>query len=405
MSSSFSLNLKDVPEKPFQANVEFPKNEGGRSFQFGWFEKWKWLHYSVADDKAYCHTCITAMKLNRVTGVTQMSPAFISHGYNDWQHATEKKRGFRQHESSELHEAAVFQNNTVNKEYQRVDSVLSENYKDDSAIGRRILVLIIRKLQYLARQGLALRGTGSDEEANFLQLLLHDARYNNVLCDWLKKKSDKYISSKIQNEILGVMADMVKGNIADTLKQAPYISILADETSDLSNREQLVFCTRHVDGNFEAHEEFISLKHLKSQTAESIVTEIKANLQELDVPLTKVRGQCYDGCSTMKGANSGVSTQIKKENPKALYIHCYGHSANLAICDIVKNIKTLRNAHDIVHEITKLVKNSPKREAHFQTIRFDVEDEDSHTQNLQRLCPTRWTVRGKSFASVIDNYP
>ena len=71
----------------------------------------------------------------------------------------------------------------------------------------------------------------------------------------------------------------------------------------------------------------------------------------------------------------------------------------------MKNVKTLRNAHDIDHEITKLVKNSPKREAQFKYIRVDKEEEeDGHTKNLQRLCLTRWTGRGKPFLSVIDNY-
>ena len=47
-----------------------------------------------------------------------------------------------------------------------------------------------------------------------------------------------------------------------------------------------------------------------------------------------------------------MSTQIiKEENPNALHIHC-----NLAIIDIVKNIKTMMNAHNNMNEITKLEK-------------------------------------------------
>ena len=51
-----------------------------------------------------------------------------------------------------------------------------------------------------------------------------------------------------------------------------------------------------------------------------------------------------------------MATQIKKENPKKLYK--YGHLANLAISDIVKNkTKTLMNTHDNVNDITDLRKN------------------------------------------------
>ena len=56
-----------------------------------------------------------------------------------------------------------------------------------------------------------------------------------------------------------------------------------------------------------------------------------------------------------------MATQIKKENPKKLYK--YGHLANLAISDIVKNIKTiLMNTHHNVNDITVFVfKNIKKK--------------------------------------------
>ena len=39
------------------------------------------------------------------------------------------------------------------------------------------------------------------------------------------------------------------------------------------------------------------------------------------------------GASNMMGKKSGVSTQIKALQPKALETHCHGHSLNLAIKD------------------------------------------------------------------------
>ena len=91
------------------------------------------------------------------------------------------------------------------------------------------------------------------------------------------------------------------------------------------------------------------MSHIERQDAPTTTDIIKSNLNSLDVPHTKVREQCYDGCKTMKGAKSVVATKIK-ENAKALYIHCYGHSSNLAVGDVVNSNK-IRNAYDTVHRV------------------------------------------------------
>ena len=66
--------------------------------------------------------------------------------------------------------------------------------------------------------------------------------------------------------------------------------------------------------------------------------------------------QCYDGCSTMAGAKGGVATLIKGEEKRALYTHCYGHATNLAYSDSIRQVKAVRDAHDTVHEISKLIR-------------------------------------------------
>ena len=93
---------------------------------------------------------------------------------------------------------------------------------------------------------------------------------------------------------------------------------------------------------------------------------------------------------------------IKKIEPRALYTHCYGHALNLACADTIKQCKIVKNALETTHEITKLVKCSPKRDARLETIRKNTSDEAF--SNIRRLCPTRWTVRADSMQSIINNY-
>ena len=117
--------------------------------------------------------------------------------------------------------------------------------------------------------------------------------------------------------------------------------------------------------------------------------------------MTRIRGQCYDGCSTMAGEKSGVAKQIKEEESRALFTHCYMHLLNLAVGDVNKNSKLMKDALETPHEITKLIKKSPKQDTKLQSLKTE---DDSKTQKITLLCPNRWNVHPKSLNSIITNY-
>ena len=83
---------------------------------------------------------------------------------------------------------------------------------------------------------------------------------------------------------------------------------------------------------------------------------------------------------------------------------------NLAVRDTIKKIALLNDTLDMAYEITKLVKNSPKREAEFHRSRtlghmergFYVYNMDSPT--LKILGPTRWTVQAASLSAIMKIY-
>ena len=73
----------------------------------------------------------------------------------------------------------------------------------------------------------------------------------------------------------------------------------------------------------------------------------------------------------------------------------------LAIADMIKEVKNLKDALDTTSEILKLLKFSPKWETLFKKFKEDFAPE---FPGFRTLCPTRWTVRGGSLQSVIDNW-
>lgn len=176
---------------------------------------------------------------------------------------------------------------------------------------------------------------------------------------------------------------------------------MVDETTDSSNREQVVVCIRWVDSNFKVHEDFIGLFMVDAIDADTITAVIYDVLCRLNLSITKVRGQCYDGAATMAGNKSGVAVKVQKDEPRAIYTHCYGHSLSLACGDSIKQCKIMRDSLETTHEITKLIKKSPRRDVLFEQLKAELAPD---TPGVRVLCPTRWTVRAEALKSIMDNY-
>ena len=63
-----------------------------------------------------------------------------------------------------------------------------------------------------------------------------------------------------------------------------------------------------------------------------------------------------------------------------MFSHCYGLALNLGVSDTIKHPPAMKDCLDTCFEVVKLIKSSPT------------------------LCPTRWTVRAESLASIVANY-
>ena len=108
------------------------------------------------------------------------------------------------------------------------------------------------------------------------------------------------------------------------------------------------------------------------------------------VALEETPDQCFDGASSMSGKKNGVAKRISELEPRAIFTHCYGHALNLAASDTIKQSKIMKDALDTTHEVIKLIKYSPRREAIFKDIKEAIPGESN--PGIRVLCPTRWTV-------------
>ena len=70
-------------------------------------------------------------------------------------------------------------------------------------------------MKFLAKQGLPLRGDGTEDNSNFMQTLLLRAEDNAQIHEWLRRKNETYSTKNMLNKMLKLIAQSclsTKGN-------------------------------------------------------------------------------------------------------------------------------------------------------------------------------------------------
>ena len=186
-----------------------------------WFLEFRWLYYNEQNVSVFCFICVQQNAKLNLRAARNKELAFISEGFSNWKKALTR---FKEHQLS--NDAAMQRKKTMES-------------------NRICFIKVIECLQYLARQGLAMQGD-TDDESNFIQLLKLRGKDRPLLLKWLERKEDKYTSHEIQNEIIAIMANYVIRDLVSEIRGG-FFSIMCDEYTDISNKEQLTICIRWVD--------------------------------------------------------------------------------------------------------------------------------------------------------------
>ena len=139
------------------------------------------------------------------------------------------------------------------------------------------------------------------------------------------------------------MGQTVLRQLLSRIQSSLWFSIIADEATDMSRNEQMSLSIRWVDDWYGIHEECIGLVQLPDTTAKTIFSLIK-DLIRCSLPLSQCRGQAFDGAANMSGSRNGIQALVKREESRALYVHCLAHNLNFYIqrttsqCEIIRNV-------------------------------------------------------------------
>ena len=208
---------------------------------------------------------------------------------------------------------------------------------------------------------------------------------------WLNE--NKYFPPDILNVQVSSMGLHVLRKVLEDIRVVPWFFIIFD----VGNTEQLAICIHWVDANFEIHEAPVELINIPKTDAATLASAIKDSLARLSLPIGQCRGQAYDG---MKG----VAAKIQRDVPSVLFVHCLVHCMNLTLQATGHQCVPVRDALDLIMELTKLIRYSPKRSAQFESLQAKLSPDSGYrTQSFKPLSTTRWTARTKAFESVLSN--
>jgi len=65
---------------------------------------------------------------------------------------------------------------------------------------------------------------------------------------------------------------------------------------------------------------------IQSVKGHEIARLILSTFNDMDLDITKLRAQCYDGASNMSGKFNGVQAIIRQHAQEANYVHCKAQS-------------------------------------------------------------------------------
>ncbi|XP_043317891.1 zinc finger MYM-type protein 1 isoform X1 [Cervus canadensis] len=370
-----------------------------RSIKKSWCSNFQRLENSIKKDVIFCYSCQLFCQKKFNYG----RESLIAQGISSWKKTLEK---FRKHEKSEMHLKSL----QFWREYQFCDEAVNDslsNHSKEIEGNKMYLKLIIENILFLGKQCLFLRGNdqsiSSVNKGNFLELLEIRAKdKGEEIFRLMNSQVDFYNSTQIQNDIIEIIKTEILQDIVNEINVSSAFSVICDETTDSATKGQLSVCVRYPQKTSKAvliKERFLGFIDVEEITGTNLHRSIKAYLQQIGVDLNKIRGQAYDSTSNWRGKFNKIAAEFKKEEPRALYLHCYTHCLDLAVIRFCKEVKELRSALNTLSSLFSTIHG--EMSVNFQNI-YNLSQNKTCKKHTSQPC---WTAHDNTLLSVIEGLP
>ncbi|XP_007453907.1 PREDICTED: zinc finger MYM-type protein 1 isoform X3 [Lipotes vexillifer] len=398
-NSMKSMKIRDGLRHPkFTSKVQKVKGKS-RSIKKSWCSNFQQLENSIKKDVIFCYSC----QLFCQKKISYGGESFAAQGISNWKKTLEK---FRKHEKSEMHSKSL----QFWREYQFCDEAVNDSVSNHSKQiegNKKYLKLIIENILFLGKQCLLLRGddqsVSSVNKGNFLELLEIRAKdKGEEIFRLMNSQVDFYNSTQIQNDIIEIIKTEMLKDIVNEINVSSAFSIICDETTDSATKGQFSICVRYPQKTSKSiliKERFLGFIDVEEMTGTNLHRSIKTYLQQIGVDLDKIRGQAYDSTSNWRGKFNKIAAEFKKEEPRALYLHCYAHFLDLAVIRFCKEVKELRSALNTLSSLFNTIHG--EMSVNFQNI-YKLSQNKTCKKHTSQSC---WTVHDRTLLSVIEGLP
>lgn len=352
-----------------------------RKFQESWKERYKWLHFDEKENKMFCAFC-------REFPNGKNTHYSLKIGTNNFQ-----TDSLKAHEASEGH--------AMSSAAKRASERPREERPLPAALSR-LDEETLKKMEFLFNT------------AYYIAYLKLPFSVFPQLCSLQKKNGlslgNTYMNDHACKEFCKHIANNLREDFIDSLSSAKFISIMADEATDVSCLEEEIVYVRFVSGGV-PKTCYVGLAEVESAKAPGILKAIKSVMDKIDPEwMQKLISTGTDGASVMMGRIGGVVSLIKQDAPQVIGIHCVAHNLELAFSDTLKSNETMMNIKELLNGCWKHYKYSPKA---LRELREMAEAMEMKVGKPTKASGTRWVshllralavLLQKNFQAIVSHF-
>ncbi|KAL1491330.1 hypothetical protein ABEB36_011941 [Hypothenemus hampei] len=327
-----------------------------RKFNRTLYAKNSWICGCEETNKMYCFPCV-------LYGGDEY---WSEKGVDDLIHVWEK---IKSHERTSRHMNNMFSLNILGKVDIKIllnSSLRAELLKLNEQVraNRHDLDKIISNIRFSNAFDLALRGHDQSETIDNVSckgFINFEQELEQCTKDQLEKFP--FFKGQVQNvinELIECSYGIYRDEIIKQVKNADYLSVIVDETSDFSCKSQLIVILRYL-ANGKPLERFWNILYPDAFNAEAISDCI---IQEIE-PLVgqtpdKLVSISYDGPSVVSGSLSIIHAKLSEKFPSCVYVHYYAHSVNLILSSAAAINKQAKIFFSSLCSLCSFISTSPQ---------------------------------------------
>lgn len=362
-----------------------------RHFSVDLYVKHEWLTGCEFSKTLFCWPCLL---------FSMEKSIWRTGGFSD---LSNLHKAIKRHEYSADHIKSILSITKFGKS--RIEVSLSKAFADNverhnQLVKDNLFILenLIDVVCYLLEQGLPLRGhdesATSSNRGKYVELVYLVSKYVPQLKNQIQNsKNFTGLSNLIQDDLMECIGNVLTSEIKMEVKCCKFVSIIADETSDISNKSQLSISFRYIDGLGILQERFLGFWNVSAdRSAASLFKIIMKVIEDFDCK-EKLVGQSYDGAAVMAGEISGLQTRIRAVCKDAIFVHCYAHKLNLVLSQSLAQIKDCKLFFMSLSGISSFFKKSTKR-----TFALD----SLIQKRIPTAAPTRWQYNARIVAVIYE---